>query len=157
MEFSVKAPLISKHKKFVNMWKKAEDSLLLEAVETFGLNNWKSVCRKIPGRTRKQCRERYLNHLSNGIVQKRPWTVTEDIFILKAVNQYGRKWSVICTMIQGRTANNIKNRFFGHLKRLNITEEMLEETLKNMKAESVFTPVASSLYEVVSPSITDSI
>jgi hypothetical protein len=42
-------------------------------IEKSGVGNWSGVADCLPGRTGKQCRERWHNHLNPGIV-KGDWT-----------------------------------------------------------------------------------
>ena len=103
-------------KRTVNPWKKSEDDALVKAVERFGKDNWGAVAEEVPNRTRKQCRERYLNNLDGG-VSKHPWTLQEDVVIARLQQQFGNRWTYISTYLPGRTANSIKNRFFSHLRK----------------------------------------
>ena len=58
------------------------------------LKNWGVVAAKISGRTAKQCRERWCNHLDPGI-KKGGWTGEEDAKILQAQAEMGNRWSHI--------------------------------------------------------------
>lgn len=49
-------------------WRPDEDELLKELVAE-GRKNWGQVATRIPGRTSKQCRERWYNHLDPSIVR----------------------------------------------------------------------------------------
>ena len=74
------------------------------------LKNWGVVAAKISGRTAKQCRERWCNHLDPGI-KKGWWTGEEDAKILQAQAQMGNRWSHISSMLPGRTENAVKIRY----------------------------------------------
>jgi hypothetical protein len=59
----------------------------------------------------KQCRERWLNHISTAI-NKNQWTAAEDIKILKYALEAGKKWSAMAAMLDThRTEHMVKNRF----------------------------------------------
>jgi hypothetical protein len=46
-------------------WQLDENQLLIQLVNEFGSSGqWKEISLRIDGRTAKQCRERYSNHLS---------------------------------------------------------------------------------------------
>ena len=43
-------------------------------------------------RTPQQCREQWINHL-NPNVNKQKWSVGEDVALIRAVLQEGKRWS----------------------------------------------------------------
>ena len=45
-----------------------EDELLKRIVFRFGPKNWKLIASMIPGRTSRQCRDRYSNYLAPGYI-----------------------------------------------------------------------------------------
>ena len=61
-------------------------------------------------RNGKQCRERWVNFL-NPNIRRDPFTVEEDLIILEKRLNIGNKWSEIIKDMEGRTENNVKNRF----------------------------------------------
>jgi len=69
------------------------------------------------GRSGKQCRERWRNHLSPGI-RKDAFTTEEDRIILRMVKDVGTKWSLMAKALPGRTDNAIKNRYNSSLSRI---------------------------------------
>lgn len=69
----------------------------------------------MPGRTGKQCRERYLNHLAPN-VKHSEWSLVEDAVLFELHHVNGSKWSYMSKMLHGRSDNGIKNRYH-HLKR----------------------------------------
>jgi hypothetical protein len=64
-------------------WSKTEDELLVQAVSKWGPHDWYQIASEIPGRLPRQCRERYKNHLRQGI-NTSPFTPEEDAIILTA-------------------------------------------------------------------------
>jgi hypothetical protein len=47
----------------------------------------------------------------NPKIRRDPFTIEEDIIILEKRLKIGNKWSEIVKELQGRTENNVKNRF----------------------------------------------
>jgi len=64
----------------------------------------------------KQCRERWNNYL-NPVLNKSEWTIEEDILMLQYIKNSGKRWSKLSVILQGRTENGIKNRFFALIKK----------------------------------------
>jgi len=54
-------------------WTIREDKDLLKLVESMGAKNWNSISDSLTGRTGKQCRERWHNHLDPNI-RKEKWS-----------------------------------------------------------------------------------
>ncbi|ELP90870.1 trichome differentiation protein GL1, putative [Entamoeba invadens IP1] len=91
-------------------WTEEEDRMLLKAVEALGTKQWVEVAKLVGTRSRKQCRERYVNHICPNI-DKRPFTHYEDKIICNSFYVLGKKWSKIAESLSGRTARSIRNRF----------------------------------------------
>lgn len=91
-------------------WSKEEDVMLISLVETLGARKWSVVAQSLQGRVGKQCRERWLNHLSSEI-KKEPWIAREDELLIQAQKRVGNKWSEIAKSLPGRPENAVKNRW----------------------------------------------
>lgn len=63
----------------------------------------------MPGRSNKQCRDRWKNHLAPEI-RRDPWTPEEDELLLESQARMGNTWSSILTLFPGRTYASLKNR-----------------------------------------------
>ncbi|EQC29908.1 myb-like protein [Saprolegnia diclina VS20] len=90
-------------------WRPDEDDILRQLVAE-GRKNWGQVATRIPGRTSKQCRERWYNHLDPNIVRGE-YTAEEDQIILEAQQRIGNRWSAIAAMLPGRTEDAVKIRW----------------------------------------------
>jgi hypothetical protein len=97
-------------------WLPAEDQSILDWVDLHGTDSWTSLARQMPGRLGKQCRERYISHLSPDLTFS-PWTGGEDKILFQSFRQLGSKWETIRRLLPGRSANAVKNRWNFHLKR----------------------------------------
>ncbi|KAH9116377.1 hypothetical protein AeMF1_009677 [Aphanomyces euteiches] len=95
-------------------WTAHEDRLLTLHATTPGTKQWKEVASFIPGRTAKQCRERWQNHLRPGI-HRSPWTDVEDERIITLQAEYGNRWALIASHLGHRSANAVKNRWYSNL------------------------------------------
>jgi len=91
-------------------WTPEEDNLLKEAVFQFGSHNWDFISRHVPGRTGKQCRERWLVRVDPNI-KKDSWTQEEDETLIQLQNKFGNKWARFIPYFNGRSSSNIKNRW----------------------------------------------
>jgi hypothetical protein len=52
-------------------WTPAEDALLVAALAELGSPAWAQIALRVPGRTGKQCRERWLGRLASGVGARR--------------------------------------------------------------------------------------
>lgn len=97
------------------LWTSEEDERLRQLAGC-SPENWNVISVSLPGRTGKQCRERWLNHLRPDI-RKGEWTAYEDRIILREQAARGNRWSDIARMLPGRSDNAVKNRYNATLKR----------------------------------------
>jgi hypothetical protein len=91
-------------------WTEEEDDLLRNYVPYEQKGNWVAVAEHVPGRTAKQCRERWSLCLDPNI-RKDPWTTQEDDLLLRLHDKHGNAWALIAKYLPGRTENATKSRF----------------------------------------------
>lgn len=111
-----KAPCVESSPKITHvLWEPEEDKALRAAVaaqlgERRETPKWVVVAQDVPGRSAKQCRERFVNQLSP-FVCKDPWSAAEDHALLTGVVVIGRRWTEIAKHLPGRTPDRVRNRF----------------------------------------------
>ena len=70
------------------------------------------------GRNFKQLKDHYENFLNPNLDGKE-WTVEEELKLIDLINEHGQKWKVLQSLMPNRSCSQLKNRFFGRIKRLN--------------------------------------
>ena len=66
----------------------------------------------------KQIKERYHNHIKPGILHHE-WSLEDDLELIGYLNQHGKDWVGAARVLGGRSLNQVKNRYYGRLKKLN--------------------------------------
>ena len=101
---------VPQQKKYRYVFTAREDAVLEDCVESIGTSDWDSIAKNIPGRTARQCRERWTTYLSPD-VNRTPWTPEEDGLLFDLLKTHGTKWGAIVPYFKNRTQNNVKNRW----------------------------------------------
>lgn len=102
---------ISKKTKYKGPWRPYETKLLARLVQEHGARKWTHIAAFIPGRTAKQARERYKNHLDPSLKKGAPWTPEEDAILMNTIRAIGKKWASTSKKLSGRSDNDVKNRY----------------------------------------------
>ncbi|OHS96884.1 hypothetical protein TRFO_01971 [Tritrichomonas foetus] len=104
-----------KPKKIRKLFSAEEDALLSRIMYEQPFTTWIVVAAQIPGRSARQCRDRWANYLSpenkNG-----PWSDEEDKLLACKFSEFGPQWTTIAKFFDGRSENNVKNRWYTHLR-----------------------------------------
>jgi hypothetical protein len=95
---------------------KSHPGLFHQSGKHKGKPYWEAVAKLFPGRTAKQCRERWILALAPTI-NKDPWESAEDDLLTRGVETHGEgNWSDIAKGIPGRTDQQCRYRYMQYLK-----------------------------------------
>lgn len=83
---------------------------LLCRLSTPGNHRWAKIAEVMPGRTAKQCRERYNNHVDPAIKKDKVWTEEEDELVMRLHAEHHNQFAKIARRIPGRCYDDVKNR-----------------------------------------------
>ena len=78
-------------------WNDEENDLLRKLVQIFGTCDLAQVATELPGRTPKQCHDRW--NIINPSVKKGKWSEEEDHIILKSFEVLGKQWTNVNRII----------------------------------------------------------
>jgi hypothetical protein len=92
-----------------------EDALLAHVMNECQFSSWVDVARHIPGRSARQCRDRWSNYLCP-VNKNGPWLRSEDLLLAQKVAELGPRWARIARFFDGRSENNVKNRWYTRIK-----------------------------------------
>jgi hypothetical protein len=97
-------------------WKGKEDAKLMEAVRKHGKDCWVTVAALVPGRTDKQCRNRWVKSLypTDG-TKKGKWEPEDDTKLTEAIEKHGTDWVAVASLVPGRTNEQCRTRWVGSL------------------------------------------
>jgi len=98
-------------------WTKEEDTLLKSWIEENGTEDWTHAMETIIGRSAKQIRERWTNVL-NPTLKKGKWENDEEKTLFELYLKFGSKWASLQKFFEGRTENQLKNRFYSTLRKM---------------------------------------
>jgi hypothetical protein len=107
---------------------KEEDEKLRRLIRQYGTHAWGTVSSYMTDRTARQCRHRYKNYLMEGH-QKLAWTPAEEELVISKHREFGPKWVRIATFLQGRSGNDVKNRWHKHITKCYPIEEIAPRDL----------------------------
>jgi hypothetical protein len=88
----------------------SEDTQLRSLVGLFGYQDWYTISLRMPGRSARQCKERWLNYLKPTL-NTAAWTLEEDTLLLEKQRECGSRWTQITKFFPNRTDGMVKNRF----------------------------------------------
>ena len=120
--------LINGHKKR-KTFSKEEDARLLTLVKYYGITQWAKIASLMPFRSTRQCKERYEGYLAPSVNHEK-FSSEEDLLLLEKYDKFGSKWKTISSFFEGRSGNQLKNRWNTYLSKL--TKEQIDLIKQNM-------------------------
>ena len=110
----------------------SEDEKLKMLVSKYG-NDWGLISNEMPGRNKRQCKDRWEQYLSpNAKVE--PWTSEEEALLLKLVEENGHNWKIIAQSFPGRALPQVRNKYRTLSQRS--TETCVTQELKSSTNEA---------------------
>ncbi|KEY71919.1 hypothetical protein S7711_11359 [Stachybotrys chartarum IBT 7711] len=95
-------------------WTDAEDNVLYREARSQLANgqvkDWNRIAAKLPGRTNKDCRKRWINKVC-GSLKKGVWDEDEDERLREAVRVHGQKWAIIANIVGLRSPDQCAKRW----------------------------------------------
>jgi hypothetical protein len=93
-----------------------EDELLCRIMTEQPFSTWVAVASQLTGRSARQCRDRWANYLCPEN-KNAPWTDGEDRLLMAKYHELGPRWTTISKSFDGRSENNVKNRWYTYVRR----------------------------------------
>jgi len=106
-----------------------EDEKLRKLVSIHGVANWSAVALELPGRSARQCRDRYSNYLDPGL-NTNNWKPEEDHQLLEKYMSIGPHWRVLKDYFPFRSINSVRNRVLRLIRKGSSPQEVPSPTDK---------------------------
>lgn len=100
-----------------------EDDELRRLVGIYGTKKWSMIAEQMPGRSVRQCRERWSHYLSPQI-SNNEWTQEEDMKLLQFFKIIGSSWKKYVPFFNNRTDINIRNRWVVLMRKASINKSL---------------------------------
>jgi hypothetical protein len=88
----------------------AEDDHVMDVVFSLGTDSWTKIASDVPGRTARQCRERWTHYLCTDRNQS-SWTEEEDLLLIAKIGEVAARWVHLANIIGTHTDVDVKRRW----------------------------------------------
>ncbi|PPQ70183.1 hypothetical protein CVT26_014459 [Gymnopilus dilepis] len=73
-------------------------------------SKWHAIAKHVPNRTNKDCRKRWFAKMASDVV-KGGWAPDEDEKLVKGIERYGTRWSLVASVVQTRNSDQCAKRW----------------------------------------------
>ncbi|XP_062221333.1 transcription factor CSA-like [Phragmites australis] len=91
-------------------WTPQEDARLENLAREHGFRHWRGVAARMPGRSSRQCRDRWRHHLARDVYH-RPFTAQDDDDLARLYLRHAGRWKDISRAVHGRTSRVMRRRW----------------------------------------------
>jgi len=115
------------------IWTEENDENLLKIAKSCKCD-WRKVSRKFKGKSQKITphflKLRYKELINAPVQRKRKFTHVEDLKLIKYFEKYGSNWDKISDHFLNRNSTMLKNRFYSHIKKKDLSSVLRDECQK---------------------------
>lgn len=111
-----------------------EDARLDAIVRQLGASKWRLIASFLPGKTARQCRDRYQNYL-NPKYKNEPWTLEEDMLLYQKIQEVGPTFRALAPFFPDRSKDNINNKLKNWVFSNAIKEIKVKKTSQKRKTD----------------------
>ncbi|KAK3146058.1 hypothetical protein QOZ80_3BG0260970 [Eleusine coracana subsp. coracana] len=91
-------------------WTPQEDATLARLADEHGGRHWRRVAELMPGRSSRQCRDRWRHQLARSVYH-RPFTAADDEELARLFLRHGGRWSAVSRAAHRRTSRVMRRRW----------------------------------------------
>ena len=121
---------------WTNIFTYKQDIKLKRYVKNFG-ENWNEVAKKLKKFTPEECHKRY-QQIKDIKIIKVMFTEEEDKLLEEKVEAHGKRWYIVVKFFSGKTQNDLKNRYYRHIRKQYEPNQKLDNNLQNTPTEYSF-------------------
>jgi hypothetical protein len=123
-------------KKSLSILNSEDEQVLLRLVVQLK-NSWKKITKRFNKLREKNASLTMLKKRYNLLVpklfkKKGKFTHQEDLLLAKYYSEFGCDWAKISNQIKNRTPNMLKNRYYSHVKKRRLLNDLLQELKSNV-------------------------